>query len=89
LRRTKASRCSAYVTRLAVVVLADVMSGLRINGEDPSFLIKGGTAMMLRFVLEESRYSKDLDGAVGPFVAELRQRGREPFHGFTFEVTKD
>jgi hypothetical protein len=35
--------------RFAVVVLADILSGPQIDGEDPVFLVKGGTAMMIRF----------------------------------------
>lgn len=79
--------------RFAVIVLADLMSTITVDGNDPVFLVKGGTAMLLRFGITRSRLSKDLDAAVAsaldPFVEELRARGREPFHGFTAQVTKD
>jgi hypothetical protein len=56
--------------RLAVVVLSDLLSGLEIDGETPTFLVKGGTVMMIRFGIRESRFSRDLDamlsGAMSP-----------------------
>ncbi len=79
--------------RLAVMILAGVLSGLEVDGETPTFLVKGGTAMMIRFGIRESRFSRDLDamlsGAIEPFVEELGVRGREPHLGFTLEVAKD
>lgn len=79
--------------RLAVVVLADILSGLQIDGEDPVFLVKGGTAMMIRFGIRDSRFSRDLDGmlrgAIRPFLDALLIRGREPYLGFTLEVARD
>lgn len=79
--------------RFAVIVLADLMSTITVDGRDPVFLVKGGTAMLLRFGITRSRLSKDLDAAlssaVEPFIEELRVRGREPFYGFTAQVAKD
>ena len=79
--------------RLGVVVLADIICGITISDADERVLIKGGTAMMLRFGLVESRFSKDLDamlrGSIDPFVDRLRERGRTAHHGWTFVVAKD
>ncbi len=79
--------------RFAVIVLADLMSTITVDDTDPVFLVKGGTAMLLRYGITRSRLSKDLDAAVAsaidPSIEELRARGREPFRGFTAQVTKD
>ncbi len=79
--------------RFAVIVLADLMSTITVDDTDPVFLVKGGTAMLLRYGITRSRLSKDLDAAVAsaidPFIEELRARGREPFRGFTAQITKD
>ena len=78
--------------RLGVVVLAEIMSGLTLSDDDERLLIKGGTAMMLRFGLRSSRFSKDLDamlrGQMVPFIERLRERGRGAHHGWTFTVAK-
>lgn len=78
--------------RLAVVVLADILNGLTLTEEDERLLIKGGTALMLRFGLAKSRFSKDLDamlrGQIDPFLERLRERGRTPHYGWTFTIAK-
>lgn len=74
------------------MVLAEVLNGLTLSSADDRVLIKGGTALMLRFGLAKSRFSKDLDamlrGQIEPFVERLRERGRTPHLGWTIAVAK-
>lgn len=78
---------------VAIAVLCDVMEGIALSESDERLLIKGGTAMRLRFGLSRARFSKDLDamlrGQIEPYLERLRERGREPHHGWTFVIAKE
>lgn len=78
---------------VAIAVICDFMEDITLSDHDERLLLKGGTAMRLRFGLEKARFSKDLDamlrGEVVPFLERLRERGRDPYCGWTFEVTKE
>lgn len=78
--------------RLSVVVLCVMLGQVVLTDSGERLLVKGGSAMMLRFGLNRSRFSKDLDaalrGQVDQFVQRLRERGRTAYHGWTFTVAK-
>lgn len=78
--------------RLGVVMLAEILDGVVLSEADERLLVKGGTALMLRFGLARSRFSKDLDamlrGQIDPFIDRLRERGRTPHYGWTLTVAK-
>lgn len=77
--------------RLAVVILADAMQAAL--EADEKLVIQGGTAMMLRFGIPNSRSSKDLDamlrGEIPSFLDRLRKQGRTARSGWTFTVSRE
>jgi predicted nucleotidyltransferase component of viral defense system len=77
--------------RLAVIIVADALQAA-LNS-DEKLVIKGGTAMMLRFGIPHSRMSKDLDamlrGEISSFLDRLREQGRTARSGWTFTAGRE
>lgn len=77
--------------RLAVIIVADALQAALTP--DEKLVIKGGTAMMLRFGIPHSRLSKDLDamlrGEISAFLERLREQGRTPRSGWTFTAGRE
>jgi len=74
-----------------VIIVADALQA-SLHAEE-KLVIKGGTAMMLRFGIPNSRMSKDLDamlrGEISSFLDRLREQGRTSRSGWTFTVGRE